>query len=210
MGIGVDLGSAPTEARVKVYSVNIQNVSYYIAECTCEKWREGWRIGETPSEYQNVSSQVSIIKNMEQSSIGQVSASLRELDHSTLLLQVSSSIIIENSNVTLTGQIYPKTAKENVTLQVKIYSDSWTNIAMVETQADGRFKCTWIPSSGGLIAVQASWEGNRQYNGATSAQVSVIILPIFLVALVLCLLLAVVMLALVFFKSRRKNPDLKQ
>jgi hypothetical protein len=205
MEIGVDLGHAPTEARVKVYSVNVQNVSYYIAECTGEKWREGWRVGETPSEYQNVSSQISTLENMEQSYIGQVSASLRELAHSTLLLQISSSIILENSNVTLTGQIYPKTANENVTVQAKINSDSWTNIATVQTQADGRFVYTWAPASDGEIAVQASWVGNRQYNGATSAQTNIIILPIFLVVLILCLMLALFMLVLVFFKNRGKK-----
>jgi hypothetical protein len=204
MEIGVDLGRAPTEARVEVYSVNVQNVSYYIAECTGEKWREGWRVGETPSKYHNVSSQISILKNIDQSSIGQVSASLRELDHSTLSLQVSPSIIIENSNVTLTGKIYPKTTNENVTLKAKIYSDSWTNIATVQTQADGRFKYTWVPPYGGLIAVQASWVGNSQYNGATSTQTSVIIMPIFLVALIMCLVLVILMLSLVFFKARRK------
>ena len=192
MEIGVDLGRAPTEARVEVYSVNVQNVSYYIAECTGEQWREGWRVGETPIEYQNVSSQVSTLENMEQSSIRQVSASLRELDHSTLSLQISPSIILENNNVTISGQIYPQTANENVTVQAKIYSDSWTNIATVQTQADGRFEYTWAPPSGGSIAVQASWVGNRQYNGATSAQTNVIILPIFLVALILCLVLAIV------------------
>jgi hypothetical protein len=209
MEIGVDLGRAPTEARVEVYSVNIKNVSYYIGECTGEKWREGWRIGETPSEYQNISSQISILRNIEQSSIAQVSVSLRELEHSTLSLQVLPSIIIENSNLTLTGQIYPKAANENVTVQAKIYSNSWTNIVTVQTQADGRFEYTWAPSSEGLIAVQASWEGNRQYNGAKSAQTNVIILPIFLVALILCLVLVILMLALVFLKTRRKKPDLK-
>ena len=208
MEIGVDLGRAPTEARVEVYSVNVQNVSYYIAECTGEKWREGWRVGETPIEYQNVSSQVSILQNVEQSSIGQVSASLRELDHSTLSLQISPSIMLENSNVTISGQIFPQKANENVTVQAKINSYSWTNIVTVQTQADGRFVYTWAPASGGLIAVQASWIGNRQYNGATSAQTNVIILPIFLVALIVCLVLALVMLITVFFKTRRKKSDL--
>jgi hypothetical protein len=209
MELGVDLGRVPTEARVEVYSVNVKNVSYYIAECTGEQWREGWRVGETPSEYQNVSSQVSTLENMEQSSIGQVSASLRELDHSTLSLQISPSIILENTNLTITGQIYPKSANENVTVQAKIYSDSWTNIATAKTQADGRFEVTWAPPSGGSIAVQANWLGNRQYNGATSAQTNIIILPIFLAALILCLVLAAVVLLLVFFKTRRKNPDLE-
>jgi hypothetical protein len=209
MEIGVDLGRTPTEARVEVYSVNVQNVSYYIAECTGEQWRDGWRVGETPSEYQNISSQLLTLENMEQSSIPQVSASIRELDHSTLSLQISPSIILENNNVTISGQIYPKIANENVTVQAKIYSDSWINIATVQTQEDGRFEFTWSPPLGGSIAVQASWVGNRQYNGATSAQTNVINLPIFLVALILCLVLAVVFLVLIFFRIRLKNPNLK-
>jgi hypothetical protein len=146
---------------------------------------------------------------MEQSSIPQVSASIRELDHSTLSLQISPSIILENNNVTISGQIYPKIANENVTVQAKIYSDSWFNIATVQTQEDGRFEFTWVPPFGGSIAVQVSWVGNRQYNGATSAQTNVINLPIFLVALILCLVLAVVFLVLIFFRIRLKNPDLK-
>ena len=209
MEIGVDLGCAPTEARVEVYSVNVQNVSYYIAECTGEKWREGWRVGETPSEYQNVSSQVSILENMEQSSIGQVSASLRKLPQSTISLQISPSITLENNNLTISGQIYPQAANENVTVQVKINSDRWIKIATVQTQVDGRFVYTWTPASDGEIAVQACWVGNRQYNGATSAQTNIIILPIFLVTLILFLVLALFILALVFFKTRHKNPDLK-
>ena len=209
MEIGVDLGRAPTEARVEVYSVNVQNASYYIAECTGEQWREGWRVGETPIKYQNVSSQVTTLENTEQFSIGQVSASLRELDHSTLSLQISPSLTLENSNVAISGQIYPQIANENVTVQAKINNNGWTNIATVPTQVDGRFVYTWEPPSGGLIAVQASWIGNRQYNGATSAQTNVIILPIFLVALILCLVLAVVMISLVFFKTRGKHINLK-
>jgi hypothetical protein len=209
MEIGVNLGYTPTKARVEVYSVNVQNVSYYIAECTGEQWREGWRVGETPIKYQNVSSQITTLENIEQFSIGQVTANLRKLDPSTLSLQISPTLTLENNNVTISGQICPQTANENVTLQATIYSDSWTKIATVPTQADGRFEYTWAPTSRGLIAVQASWIGNRQYNGATSVQTNIIILPIFLVALILCLILAVVIVLLVFFKIMHKKPDLK-
>jgi heme/copper-type cytochrome/quinol oxidase subunit 2 len=79
----------------------------------------------------------------------------------------------------------------------------------VPTQVDGRFVYTWEHPSVGLIAVQASWIGNRQYNGATSAQTNIIILPIFLVALILCLVLAVVIISLVFFRTSRKNLNFK-
>jgi len=174
MEIGVDLGSAPTEARVEVYSVNIQNVPYYIAECTGSKWRDGWRVGETPTEYQNVSSQVITLENMEQSSVGQVSANIRELDPSTLALQISPSIMLESSSVKISGQILPQIANENVTLQAKINNGGWTAIANLTTQADGRFQYKWVPKGGGMVAVQANRLGNRQYNGATSAQASVL------------------------------------
>jgi hypothetical protein len=207
MEIGVDLGRAPMDARVEVYSVNVQNVSFYIAECTGEKWREGWRVGETPTEYQNVSSQVLILESIGQSSIGQVSARLRELDRSAISLEISPSITFENKTIIISGQIYPQVSNENVTVQAKISSDSWINIVTVQTQADGRFVYTWAPASDGEIVVQASWVGNRQYNGATSAQISILILPLFLVALILCLVLALIMLTLVFFKTRRKNPN---
>ncbi len=205
MEIGVDLGNAPIDERVQVFSVNVQNVSYYIGECTGSQWRDGWRVGETPAEYQNVSSHVVTLENMEQSSVGQVSASLRELDPSTLNVKVSWSIMLENNNVTISGQILPKTANENVTLQAKINSNSWTTITTVETQADGRFEFNWAPATGGVIPIQASWLGNRQYNGATSAQSNILVLPIFVVVLIVALVLAVVLLVLVFFKTRNKK-----
>jgi len=66
MEIGVDIGAAPTEARVETYTINYQNVSYYIGECTGSQWRTGWRIGETPSKYQNASSLVVPVENTAQ------------------------------------------------------------------------------------------------------------------------------------------------
>ncbi len=210
MEIGVDLGSFPNEARVQVFSVNVQNVSYYIAECTGSQWRDGWRVGETPSEYQNVSSQVVTLEKMGQSSIDQVSASLRELDHSTIILQVSPSIMLGSSNITINGQILPPTANENVTLQAKINSNSWATIATVLTQADGRFQYVWSPATDGSVPIQASWLGNRQYNGATSTQANVIVLPLFIIALIVTLVFVVVVFVLVAIKARRKKPDLTQ
>jgi hypothetical protein len=205
MEIGVDLGRAPTEARVQVFSVNVQNVSYYIAECTGSQWRDGWRVGETPSEYQNVSSNVITLENMDNSSFGQVSVSLRELDPSTLTLNVSPSIMLENSNISISGQILPQTANENVTLQAKIYGNSWITIGTVLTQADGSFQYTWASPTEGSVPIQASWVGNRQYNGATSTQSSVLIFPFFVVALAIGFVLAVVLLILVFIKTRGKK-----
>jgi hypothetical protein len=210
MEIGVDLGRPPTEARVGSYSINYQSVSFYIGECTGNGWRTGWRIGETPSQYQNISSQVISFENMEQSSIGQVSASLRELDASSLSLQIFPLILLENNNVTVSGQILPQAVNENVTLQTKISSEGWTTVGTVLTQTDGRFEYNWAPATGGIVAVQATWQGNRQYKGASSTQTSVIILPLYIVLLIVALVLALTLLITVLFKTRLRKQSLTQ
>jgi hypothetical protein len=201
MEIAVDLGTAPTEARVETYSINYQNTSFYIGECTGENWRTGWRIGETPTQYQNISSQVITLENMEQTSIGEVSTSLRELDYSALSLQIFPPILLENNNVTVSGKILPQVANENVTLQTKNSRGGWTTVATVVTQTDGRFEYNWSPSGSDIVAIQANWQGNRQYNGAISDQTSVIVLPLYMVLLIVALALAVATLVLVLAKT---------
>lgn len=114
--------------------------------------------------------------------------------------------MVENSKVTVSGQILPQIPNENVTLQAKINDGSWTAISNVTTQADGRFQYSWVPVTGGTIAVQASWMGNRQYNGAKSAQSSVVVLPLFIIALIAALVSAVVVLVLVLIKTRYQKP----
>jgi hypothetical protein len=205
MEIGVDLGSAPTAARVGTYSINYNGVSYYIGECTGNNWRTGWRIGETPSQYQNISSQVITLENMDQTSVGQVLVSLKQLDSSILSLQIFPPLLLENNNVAVSGQILPQLANENVTLQNKVGND-WTTIATVLTQIDGRFEYNWAPQTDGFIDVQAVWQGNRQYNGATSIQTNIIVLPLYMLLLIFALVLAVFILVLALVKfGRRKS-----
>jgi hypothetical protein len=210
MEIGVDLGSPPAEARVGTYSIKYQGISYYIGECTGNGWRTGWRIGETPSQYQNISSLVITLENMEQTSVGQVSATLRELDASTLSLQIFPPILLEDNNVTVSGQILPQVANENVTLQTETNGSGWTTVGTVLTQADGRFEYDWLPATGGIVAIQATWLGNRQYNGAVSPQTSVVILPLYLVLLIVVLVLSIALLMLVLFKTRHTKQSLTQ
>jgi hypothetical protein len=204
MEIAVDVGSEPTQARNGIYSVTYQNATYYIAECTGGQWRQGWRVGECPTDYQNATTQIIALDKMEQTSIGQVGASLRELDPSTLAFEVSSSLTLQNSPVLIRGQISPQVAAENVTLLAKINSASWTTIATVETLPDGSFIYNWTPPSG-VIDIQANWEGNRQYNGATSAQNSVFVMPYIILVLILTVALGVISLLFVYVIVRRRK-----
>ena len=209
MEIAVNLGSLPTENRTSAYSVTVGGSTYYIGECTGGDWRHGWRVGECPKDYQNATSQVVTLKNMEQSSVGQVSAELRELDPSTLTLQVSSSFMLADSQLVISGKILPQTSNENVTIQARTNNGSWVTIATVETQQDGSFNYTWQPSADGSVEVQASWEGNSKLNGATSAISSVFVLPLLFILLVLVAVLLVVVLLLVFvvMTRHRRGPS---
>jgi hypothetical protein len=204
MEIGVDLGVVPTRARVQTFFIKQDNVTYYIGECTGDKWRTGWRIGETPIKYQNVSAQVITLGNMEQFSIGQVSAKLRELDPSTVNLEVSTPLLLENTDVTISGQVLPQVTGENVTLQYNVNGRGWTKIVTIPTGLDGKFTYSWLPEIGS-VAVQASWVGNNQYNGATSAQANVLVLPLFLMVEFAACATAVAVLFIVVVKMRRRK-----
>jgi hypothetical protein len=205
MELGVDLGSPPTDARFQVYSVNSSDVPYYIAESTGGKWRQGWRIGECPTDYQNATSQVIVPTNMEQTSIGQVAANLRELDPSTLTMHLSSPLILQNSELVISGQVLPQTSNENVTLRGRTNSGGWYDIGTVATGSDGSFSYSWLPSQGGFIEVQASWVGNRQLNGASSGLGNVVLVPFFVVMLVLTAVLLAVFVSLAVVLMRRKH-----
>ncbi len=207
MEIAVDLGQAPTDARTPAFGFTVNNATYYIAESTGGKWRQGWRVGECPTDYQNATSQVVTLQNMEQSSIGQVSANLRELDPSTLALQVSSSFMLEDSPLVISGQILPETPNQNVTLQAQTNSGGWTTIATIETQQDGRFSYSWQPTTGGSVEIQASWEGNTQLNGATSTQNNVLIVPLYFILLILAAVLLGAVVVLLFVVSKRRKQQ---
>jgi len=206
MEIGVDLGTSPEAARVETFSVSYESVNYYVGECTGGKWRSGWRIGETPTAYQNLSAQVIPLENLEQTSPAQVSVALRELDPSAVSLQVTPSLILEGNNmVVLSGQIQPEAANENVTLQARINGGGWFSIGTVETQPDGRFSYNYTTTASGSVEFQASWVGNRQYNGATSAEASLLSLPLFIVVEAVALAFLFVVLATAFIKFRGRK-----
>lgn len=207
MQLGVDVGYQPTMTRNGTYSVTYQNATYYIAECTGGAWRNGWRVGECPSDYQNVASQVVGPDFMETSSIGQVGASLRMLDPSTLTLAVSSPLILQNSNVTISGQIFPQSAAENVTLQARSNGGAWFTIGSAETDTEGRFSYDWMIQTPGVMDVQAGWAGNTKLNGASSNVTTVWIFPVYLIALFVTAAAASAVLVMMFVKVKRRRAQ---
>jgi hypothetical protein len=184
MNIGVHLSSAPEDVRDDVFYLTHGGVRYYVAECTGGSWREGWRVGECPEDLKQVSAEVVTVGDVEQVVPGQVSASFTTMEPSVLSIEVSPSIFIQNSVVTIHGQLAPEVANENVTLYARVNSSPWTVIGTALTQPNGRFEYFWAAETVGSHAIRAAWSGNEQYTGSISLTRSATVLPLFLVALV--------------------------
>ena len=184
MNIGVHLSSAPQDARESVYYVTHDGTRYYVAECTGGNWKDGWRVGECPTDLKQVSAEVITLENAEEMAPGQVSASFTALEPSALSLEVSPSISIQNGAITILGQLAPTMLNENVTLYASINSSPWTVIGTTVTQSGGRFEYFWTVETAGLYAIRAGWSGNELYTGAISSTKSATVIPLFLTALI--------------------------
>ena len=192
MNIGVHLSTAPQATRDSAYYVTVDNTRYYVAECTGGNWEDGWRVGECPPDLKQVSAQTITMENMEQIAPGQVSASFTTMELSHLSLQVSPIITLQNSAVTISGQLTPEIANEYVTIYASINSSPWITVGTVPTKTDGSFDFFWIPETSGSHVIRAAWSGNEQYTGSTSQTRSATVIPLFLSALIVVAVIAAI------------------
>jgi hypothetical protein len=207
MNIGVHLSSAPQDARESVYYVTHDGTRYYVAECTGGNWKDGWRVGECPTDLKQVSAEVITLENAEEMAPGQVSASFTALEPSTLSLEVSPSISIQNGAISIRGQLAPTMLNENVTLYASINSSPWTVIGTTVTQSGGRFEYVWTAETAGLYAIRAGWSGNELYTGAMSPTKSATVLPLFLTALIGVAVLAAVIGAVAVLMAKHTQQQ---
>jgi hypothetical protein len=207
MNIGVHLSSAPKDARESVFYVTHDGIRYYVAECTGGNWKDGWRVGECPTDLKQVSAEVITLENAEEMAPGQVSASFTALEPSTLSLEVSPSIVIQNGAIIIHGQLAPTMLNENVTLYASINSSPWTVIATTATQSDGRFEYIWTAETAGSYAIRAAWSGNELYTGAISSTKSATVIPLFLTALIGVAVLAAVIGAVAVLMAKHTQQQ---
>lgn len=184
MNVGVHLSSTPEDVRFDVCHVTNEGKRYYVAECTGGNWREGWRVGECPEDLKQVSAQVLTLENSEQVAPGQVSASFTTMDTSMISLEVTPSILIQNSAITIHGQLDPEISNEKVTLYTRVNSSPWTVIGTAVTQSNGRFEYIWTVDTFGSYNIRAAWSGNDQFTGAISLTRSATVIPLLLTVLI--------------------------
>lgn len=218
MNIGVHLNTEPQDARLSICSIKDDGVTYYIAESTSSNWREGWRVGECPEDLQNAPVVIISIDSSNEIAPGQVSASFKRLDPTTLSFSITPFIVTETISISINGQVSPAIANQNVTLYSSLNGASWEILSTVLTSIDGSFKYSWKSQGAGQLDVRASWSGNHQYAGTTSEAKSTLILPFYILALIIIVLIIIIVGAItsaLFRKNKKKqlaessapNPD---
>lgn len=207
MNIAVHLSSPPEDARENAYYITYSGRRYYIAECTGGNWENGWRVGECPEDLKKVSAKVVTLEDAEQVAPGQVSASFTTVTPSYLSLE-TLNIAIQNSIITIHGQLTPAVPNENVTLYASINGSPLKMIGTTVTQPNGSFKYTWTATTSGLHIVQASWAGNDLYAGALSATETVMVIPLFLTALIGVAIVAVVIGLVAGFMAKHAQQEM--
>jgi hypothetical protein len=210
MNIGVHLDESPRNARLPIFSVRDRNgVTYYVAESTSTNWQEGWRVGECPDGLKDAQVEIIPVPGNDIIAPGQVSASFRKLDPTSISLDVSPAFTTEGSTITVSGQISPAMPNQNVTIYYSANGSPWKIHGYSMTQSDGSFSYSWKSADTGSLDVRASWLGNMQYAGTTSNAKNSLILPFYLIGLIALATLAVSICVAVFIrtcKNRQKQP----
>lgn len=204
MNVGVHLSHEPNDARSTVYYYTHDGKRYYVAECTGDDWRNGWRVGECPDIIRGVSARIITLEDCEQSSPGQVSSSYDALVASSLSLAVSTGFAIAGSTVTVGGSISPVLLGKNVTLYVSSSGSPLSALATVVTDSDGRYSYTWRPSSAGISSIRASWSGDAEYAGADSSTCTLIVVPLEWLMMGIMIIVLLIVLFIITLATRRK------
>ena len=207
MNVGVYLSSEPDDARSTIHYYTHEGKPYYVAECTGDEWRNGWRVGECPDLLKGASARIITLEGCEQSSPGQVSSSYGVLAASSLSLAVSSRFVIAGSTVTISGSISPVLSGRNVTLYVSSGGSQLSVLVKVTTDSDGRYSYTWNPSSAGTHSIRASWSGDADYAGADSNVCTLVVVPLEWLMMGITTIVLLTVLLVVTIATRRKPPE---
>ncbi|MEM3698207.1 MAG: Ig-like domain-containing protein [Candidatus Bathyarchaeia archaeon] len=210
MNVGVSLPNSPRYARTQAYYVSYNGIKYYIAECTGGNWRDGWRVGECPPDLIDENPIIVTLKNCEQWSPGQVAASYTTLASSTLSLTVSSTLVMQGSTITLSGQLTPKLSNEKITIYVKMGGAQWIAANITATDSAGQFACTLNLNEAGTCIIRASWSGNNDYGGTDSPIITVTVLPAYFIMLLIIVAVLICVSITIFILSRQKYQEIEE
>lgn len=210
MNLGINLPTAPKDARGEVFYVTSGNTKYYVAECTGGNWQEGWRVGECSEELKHVNAQVITLENCERTATGQVSASYRTLTTSALTLEISTAFALQGSTIVLSGQLSPALQDKNITLYIRANNSPWTVLDTLLTDSSGRFNYAWNIETGGVCYVRASWSGDSDYSVTDSTVRTITSLSMFFAMLIVIVVILAAIGVAAFIMTRHGQQEVPE
>jgi hypothetical protein len=206
MNVGVNLSHEPNDARSTISYFTFEDKRYYMAETTGDNLENGWRVGECPDLLKRATANIITLEAAEQLSPGQVSASYRGLSASSITLSLSSTLILEDNNVIISGSITPSHSNQDVTIYARGAGDSeWTVLETLSTDSIGHYSYVWSPNSAKTQYISASWSGDTDHAGANSNIQTLIIIPLNWVLVTIISIVSVIMATVIFVAFRHRN-----
>jgi len=89
---------------------------------------------------------------------------------SSISINANPSTVEVGSNVTITGTIDPSRVGVNVMIRYRTLGGAWfpSPLATVQTNGLSRYEYNWTTSNIGQFELYASWQGDTEYNEASS------------------------------------------
>jgi hypothetical protein len=94
---------------------------------------------------------------------------------SSISISLSPPIAKEGDRVTISGGITPPHSGASVTIQLSKNGSPWSTLTSTPSSSAGTYSYGWDLTSAGVYTVRASWEGDRDHEGATSSTITVVV-----------------------------------
>ncbi len=178
VNVGVYLPHTPVYHNILTppTGFDYNNKTYWTAEATPET---DWKVGDQSQMLVNTKSVITQLESSENSTPGEISASLgSQLLSSSItgdLSQKPTSIQNTSRGFIISGSISPVMAGQKVTVYCK--NSSCSSYFETVTDIDGNYALGWNFASAGTYYITTSWSGAYNYEGDDSETLTVFVGP---------------------------------
>jgi hypothetical protein len=178
VNVGVYLTYTPAYHNILMAPTGFEynNKTYWTAEATPEA---NWKVGDQSGMLSNSKIELIPLDNTENSTYGQVSASLGNKPFSSSITANLSQKPISDQNSSrgfiISGFIEPNFTEQHVDIYVQ--NSSFCDYFETTTDIDGNYALTWNFTSAGTYYITVSWRGTENYAGADSETFTVFVGP---------------------------------
>ena len=102
---------------------------------------------------------------------------LKNLESSTISIDVNRDSVTVGSEVTISGHITPQQTNKTVTIYVRRINETWKAIQQTKTDSESYYFHTWRTEETGEFEIKAQWQGDENVSGNESIPAQLLIEP---------------------------------